>query len=142
MTKTRLKNSLSPLGHFTEHLVGVFGKLPRENDLDHKSSRLSIRWLNSTPGIQPATNFTHNHPATIHTHELKGKIEIPYVPNTTPQEADAHREQAKKDEQQPVNQNNEEQPTFATGIELSGKINGAAAACFGSRNRKRKLRCH
>jgi hypothetical protein len=32
------KNSLSPLRHFTEHLVGVFRKLPRENDLDHKSS--------------------------------------------------------------------------------------------------------
>jgi hypothetical protein len=54
-TKTRLKNNLSPLRHFTEHLVGVFGKLPRENDLDHKSLRLSIRWLNSTPGESPAT---------------------------------------------------------------------------------------
>jgi hypothetical protein len=32
------KNSLSPLSHFTEQLVGVFEKLPRENDLDHKSS--------------------------------------------------------------------------------------------------------
>jgi hypothetical protein len=36
----------------------VYGKLPWENDLDHKSSKLSIRWLNSTPGIQPITNFT------------------------------------------------------------------------------------
>jgi hypothetical protein len=42
-TKTRLKNSLSPLRHFTEHLVGVFEKLPRENDLDRESSRLLIR---------------------------------------------------------------------------------------------------
>jgi hypothetical protein len=33
--KTRLKNSLSPLRHFTEHLVGVFEKLLRENNLDH-----------------------------------------------------------------------------------------------------------
>jgi hypothetical protein len=53
-TKTRLKNSLSPLRHFTEHLVGVFGKLPWKNNLDHKYPRLSIRWLNSTPGKSPA----------------------------------------------------------------------------------------
>jgi hypothetical protein len=45
--------------------VDVFEKLLRENNLDHKSSRLSIRWLNSTPRIQPATNFTHKHPATL-----------------------------------------------------------------------------
>jgi hypothetical protein len=57
-TKTRLKNSLSPLRHFTEHLVDVFEKLPWKNDLDHKSSRLSIRWLNSTPGESPATILT------------------------------------------------------------------------------------
>jgi hypothetical protein len=56
--KDRLENSLSPLRHFTEHLAGVLGKLPRENDLDHESSRLSIRWLNSTPGIQPASIMT------------------------------------------------------------------------------------
>jgi hypothetical protein len=73
-TRTRLKNSLSPLRHFTEYLVDVFEKLLRENNLEHNSSRLSIRWLNSTPGIQPATNFTHNHPATLqsqHTIDLK-----------------------------------------------------------------------
>jgi hypothetical protein len=64
-TRTRLKNSLSPLRHFTEHLVDVFGKLPLENNSDHNSSRLSIRHLKSTPGIQPATNFTHKHPATL-----------------------------------------------------------------------------
>jgi hypothetical protein len=28
--KTRFKNNLSPLRHFTEHLVGVFEKSPRE----------------------------------------------------------------------------------------------------------------
>jgi hypothetical protein len=55
-TKIDSKNSLSPLSHFTEHLVGVFGKLPRENDLDYESSRLLIRWLNSTSGTPPATN--------------------------------------------------------------------------------------
>jgi hypothetical protein len=58
MTKIDSKNSLSPLRHFTEHLVDVFGKLPRENDLDHKFSKLLIRWLKSTTEIQPATNHT------------------------------------------------------------------------------------
>jgi hypothetical protein len=33
-----LKNCLSPLSHFTEHLVGVSEKLPWKNDLDHKFS--------------------------------------------------------------------------------------------------------
>jgi hypothetical protein len=56
--KNRLKNSLSPLRHFTEHLVSVFGKLPRKNDLDHESPRLLIRWLKGTTGIQPATTHT------------------------------------------------------------------------------------
>jgi hypothetical protein len=32
LTKIRLKISLSPHRHFTEHLVGVFGKPPRESD--------------------------------------------------------------------------------------------------------------
>jgi hypothetical protein len=58
------KNSLSPLRHFTEHLVGVFEKLPRENDLDRESSRLSIRWVNATPEIQPASIKTT--PTAIH----------------------------------------------------------------------------
>jgi hypothetical protein len=68
--KTRLKTSLSPLRHFTKHLVSVFGKLPRENDLDHKSSRLSIRWLNGTPGESPATILT--------------KTNKKFTPNLTP----------------------------------------------------------
>jgi hypothetical protein len=63
--KNSTQNSLSPLGHFTEHMVGVFEKLLWENNLDHKSSRLSKRWLKSTPEIQPATNFTHKYPATL-----------------------------------------------------------------------------
>jgi hypothetical protein len=54
-TKIDSKNSLYPLRYFTEHLVGVFRKLPRENDLDHEFSSLLIRWLKSTTGIQPAT---------------------------------------------------------------------------------------
>jgi hypothetical protein len=57
-TKIDSKNSLSPLRHFTEHLVGEFVKLPRENDLDHESLRLLIRWLKSTAEESPATNFT------------------------------------------------------------------------------------
>jgi hypothetical protein len=56
--KNSTQKQFSPLRHFTEHLIDVFGKLPRENNLDHKSSRLSIWWLNSTPGIQPATTHT------------------------------------------------------------------------------------
>jgi hypothetical protein len=64
--KIESKNSLYPLSHFTEHLMGVFGKLPRENDLDHKSSRLLIRWLNSTPGILPAM---------IHTQHKRNRID-------------------------------------------------------------------
>jgi hypothetical protein len=50
-TKIDLKNSLYPFRYFTEHLVDVFRKLLRENDLDHESSSLLIRWLKSTTGI-------------------------------------------------------------------------------------------
>jgi hypothetical protein len=72
-TKTRLKNSLSPLRHFTKQLVGVFGKLPWENDLDHKSSRLSIRWLNTTSGESPATIHTQGTPQDC-THTTISKV--------------------------------------------------------------------
>jgi hypothetical protein len=44
--------------------VGVFEKLLRENNLDHESSRLSIQWLNSAPGIQPATDFSQSETTT------------------------------------------------------------------------------
>jgi hypothetical protein len=44
--------------------VGVFEKLLRENNLDHESSRLSIQWLNSTPEIQPATDFSQTETTT------------------------------------------------------------------------------
>jgi hypothetical protein len=74
MTKIESKNSLSPLRHFTEHVVGVLGKLPRENDLDHESSRLSIRWLNSTPGIQPASIMTT--PTAIDNQNRNSTIEL------------------------------------------------------------------
>jgi hypothetical protein len=60
-TKINSKNNLSPLRYFTEHLVGVFEKLPRGNDLDHKSSRLLIRWLKCTPRRVPAKIHTKIH---------------------------------------------------------------------------------
>jgi hypothetical protein len=65
-TKIDLKNSLYLLSHFIEQLVDMFRKLPRENDLDHESSRLLIWWLKGTTGIQPTTT---------HTLEFEGKIE-------------------------------------------------------------------
>jgi hypothetical protein len=65
--------------------VSVFEKLLRENNLDHKSSRLSTRWLNSTPGIQPATNFTHNHPATLQSqHTIAASSEPTQSPDSRP----------------------------------------------------------
>jgi hypothetical protein len=75
-TKFDSKNSLYPLSHFTEHLVGVFRKLPRENDLDHESSRFLIRWLKSTTGIQPAT--IHNRPTKQTVEEIGATVEHQY----------------------------------------------------------------
>jgi hypothetical protein len=46
--KNSAQNSLSPLEHFTERLVGVFEKLLWENELDHEISRLLIRQLKDT----------------------------------------------------------------------------------------------
>jgi hypothetical protein len=37
-TKIDSKNSLYPLSHFTEQLMGVFSKIPQKNNLDHESS--------------------------------------------------------------------------------------------------------
>jgi hypothetical protein len=44
--------------------MDVFRKLPQENNLDHKSSRLSIRWVNSTTGESPATILTETNKKT------------------------------------------------------------------------------
>jgi hypothetical protein len=44
------KNSLYPYRHFTEQLVDVFRKSPRESDLNHKSSSLLIRRLKNNTG--------------------------------------------------------------------------------------------
>jgi hypothetical protein len=45
MTKIESKNSLYPHNHFTEHLMGAFGKSSWKSDLNHKSSSLFNRWL-------------------------------------------------------------------------------------------------
>jgi hypothetical protein len=50
--KIRSKNNLYSHRHFTEHLLDVFEKSPWENDLNHKSSSLLIRWLKK---------YTRNH---------------------------------------------------------------------------------
>jgi hypothetical protein len=43
--KIDLRNCLSPLRHFTEHLVGVSEKLPWESNLDHKFTSFLNRQL-------------------------------------------------------------------------------------------------
>jgi hypothetical protein len=45
------KNSLYPHRHFTEHQVGAFGNSPRENNLNHETSSLLIRWFKSNIGF-------------------------------------------------------------------------------------------
>jgi hypothetical protein len=72
-TKIDSKNSLYPLRHFTEHLMGVFRKLPRKNNLDHESSRFLIWWLKSTTGTQPAT--IHNRPTKQTVEEIGATVE-------------------------------------------------------------------
>jgi hypothetical protein len=59
--KIESKNSLCPHRLFTEHLVDVFEKSPWKSDLNHESSSLLIRRLESYTGItlQP---FTHKDP--------------------------------------------------------------------------------
>jgi hypothetical protein len=58
VNKSSTHNSLSPLRHFPEHLVRVFEKLLRENNLDHNSSRLSTRWLETHPAITCKNSIT------------------------------------------------------------------------------------
>jgi hypothetical protein len=71
-TKLDPKNSLYPLRHFTEHLVGVFRKLPEERDLYHETTTHLINQLKSTPvlhlqqytfnqGLDSSTNSTTVH---------------------------------------------------------------------------------
>jgi hypothetical protein len=58
MTEINSKNDLYLLRHFTEHLVGVFRKSPRESNLKHKTSSFSILQLKKTTGASPATILT------------------------------------------------------------------------------------
>jgi hypothetical protein len=51
MTKIKSKNNLYPHRHFTEHLVGAFGKSPRESDLNQELSSLLIRRLKNYTGF-------------------------------------------------------------------------------------------
>jgi hypothetical protein len=58
-TKIGSKNNLYPHRHFTEQLVGTFGKSPRESDLNQKSSSLLTRRLKNYINIS-LQQFTHN----------------------------------------------------------------------------------
>jgi hypothetical protein len=88
-TKINSKNSLSPLRYFTEYLVDVFRKLPRKNDLDHKSSRLLIRWLKCTQRRVPAKIHTKIHKEIA----LRNK-----GPNGQNEETRKHEERTRKQE--------------------------------------------
>jgi hypothetical protein len=59
--KNRIKNSLYPLRHFTEQLVGAFRKPPWEYNLDRESSSLLNRQLKSNTGNPLPTNHTEIH---------------------------------------------------------------------------------
>jgi hypothetical protein len=58
MIKIGSKNSLYPHRHFTEHLVAVFGKSPRESNLNHESSSLLIRRLENNTGAHTCNSNT------------------------------------------------------------------------------------
>jgi hypothetical protein len=58
MTNIRFRNNIYPHRHFTNHLVGVFEKSPRESDLNNESSSLLIRRLKNDIGNPPAWSFT------------------------------------------------------------------------------------
>jgi hypothetical protein len=60
MIKIRSKNSLYHHSHFTEHLVGTFGKSPRESNLNHESSSLLIWWLKNTASFTLTASKTKN----------------------------------------------------------------------------------
>jgi hypothetical protein len=49
-------SNLSPLRHFTEHLVGVSEKLPPENKLDHESSSYLFWQLKRHNSISSCNN--------------------------------------------------------------------------------------
>jgi hypothetical protein len=55
-TKNGSKNSLYPHRHFTEQLVGGFGKSPKESNLNYKTSRFLIRQLKSKTEMSSCNN--------------------------------------------------------------------------------------
>jgi hypothetical protein len=61
-TKIGLKNNLYSHGHFTEHMVGAFGKPPRECNLNYKTSNFLIRQLKNKTGLhlQQSTQESEN----------------------------------------------------------------------------------
>jgi hypothetical protein len=58
-TEIRSKNSLYRHRHFTEHLVGAFGKSPRESDLNQKLLSLLIRQLKNYTRVSYCNNPHH-----------------------------------------------------------------------------------
>jgi hypothetical protein len=54
--KIESKNNLYSHMHFTEHLVGAFGKSARKSNLNHKSSSLLIRRLKNMTGMSSCNN--------------------------------------------------------------------------------------
>jgi hypothetical protein len=52
------RNNIYRHSHFTKHLVGAFGKSPRESNLNNESSSLLIRRLKNDTGNPPARSFT------------------------------------------------------------------------------------
>jgi hypothetical protein len=77
-TRINSKNSLYPLSHFTEHLVGVFGKVPWGNDLDHESSSFLIRQLK-----RHTRTSSCNNSYTRTREQMKIKLETERTPRAT-----------------------------------------------------------
>jgi hypothetical protein len=63
------KNSLYPHSYFTEHLVRVFEKSPRENDLNHESSSLLSGDSRIIPEHTPTAATLSSNPNAAHTNQ-------------------------------------------------------------------------
>jgi hypothetical protein len=63
------KNSLYPHSHFTKQLVGVFGKSPWGNDLNHESSSLLSSDSRIIPEHTPAVATLSSNPNAAHTNQ-------------------------------------------------------------------------
>jgi hypothetical protein len=69
--RNQLKNSLSPLSHFTEHLMGVFRKLPLKSDLNYKISSLLIQRLKNYTDFSLLQSIPHHEPIESHNHKIE-----------------------------------------------------------------------